>query len=219
MAENVWSISAESQTTFSWNYAGGREALLALYEKGKNRQWNAGDRLDWSLPVDPDNPFGMRDDQIPIYGSAAWGKLDEKGRAEVRRHVACWQFSQFLHGEQGGLMAVAKIVQTVPDIDAKFFAATQVVDEARHAETYSRFLREKIGFTYAIDGSLQALFADVVSDSRWDMTYLGVQILIEGLALAAFAVVRDSATNPLARAINAYVMEDEARHVAFGRLA
>ena len=59
----------------------------------------------------------------------------------------------------------------------------------------------------------------MLTDSRWDMTYLGMQVLIEGLALAAFASIRDQAKNPLAAAVNAYVMQDEARHVAFGRLA
>src|SRR5207248_4791211 len=60
---------------------------------------------------------------------------------------------------------------------------------------------------------------DVIEDSRWDMTYLGMQVLIAGLALAAFGLIRNSATEPLARALNAYVMQDEARHVMFGRLA
>ncbi|MGH3171949.1 MAG: ferritin-like domain-containing protein, partial [Trebonia sp.] len=57
------------------------------------------------------------------------------------------------------------------------------------------------------------------ADSRWDMPYLGMQVLIEGLALAAFGVQRDVAANPLVKQLLAYVMQDEARHVAFGRLA
>jgi hypothetical protein len=137
----------------------------------------------------------------------------------VKLHTSSWQFSQFLHGEQGALICAAKIVQTVPDVDSKFYAATQVVDEARHVETYSRFLQEKLGLAYPINPHLKALLNDVVGDSRWDLTYLGMQVIIEGLALAAFGLIRDVAENPLARAVNAYVMEDESRHVAFGRLA
>jgi hypothetical protein len=133
--------------------------------------------------------------------------------------MASWQFSQFLHGEQGALICASKIVQTVPDMDSKFYAATQVVDEARHVETYSRFLYEKLELAYPINVHLKSLLDDVVTDSRWDMTFLGMQVLIEGLALAAFGLIRDIASNPLARAVNAYVMEDESRHVAFGRLA
>src|SRR3989449_9661486 len=127
--------------------------------------------------------------------------------------------SQFMHGEQGALMAAARIVQTVPDLDAKFYAATQVMDEARHVEAYARLLNEKLGIAYPITPGLKALLETVLTDRRWDMTYLGMQILIEGLALAAFQRIRDYAKNRLAASVNAYVMQDEARHVAFGRLA
>ena len=124
-----------------------------------------------------------------------------------------------MHGEQGALICTAKIVQQVPSMDAKFYAATQVIDEARHVEAYSRLLHDKFELAYPITPTLQRLLDDVLSDSRWDMTYLGMQVLIEGLALAAFATIRDQSQNPLAASVNAYVMQDEARHVAFGRFA
>ena len=145
--------------------------------------------------------------------------MGEQDRNEVRRHSAAWRFSQFMHGEQGALVCTAKIVQSVPDLDAKFYAATQVIDEARHVEVYSRYLHEKLELVYPMNPNLASLLHDVISDSRWDMTYLGMQVLIEGLALAAFGLIRNQATEPLGRAINAYVMQDEARHVMFGRLA
>ncbi|HEX6310836.1 MAG TPA: long-chain fatty aldehyde decarbonylase, partial [Acidimicrobiia bacterium] len=130
-----------------------------------------------------------------------------------------WQFSQFMHGEQGALVCTAKIVQTVPSVDAKFYAATQVIDEARHVEVYSRYLYDKLELAYPLNANLKSLLDDAISDRRWDMTYLAMQVLIEGLALAAFGLIRNQAQEPLAKAINAYVMQDEARHVAFGRLA
>ena len=116
-------------------------------------------------------------------------------------------------------MCAAKIVQTVPDMESKFYAATQVMDEARHVEAYSRLLHEKFKLAYPITPTLAKLLEATITDRRWDMTYLGMQILIEGLALAAFQRIRDNSTNPLCAAVNAYVMQDEARHVAFGRLA
>ena len=116
-------------------------------------------------------------------------------------------------------MCTAKIVQQVPGIDAKFYASTQVIDEARHVEAYSRLLHEKFELVYPINPHLQALLADTLSATEWDFTYLGMQVLIEGVALAAFGIIRDQSTNPLAAAVTAYVMQDEARHVAFGRLA
>jgi hypothetical protein len=214
-----WQVPTGSTTSFSWDYDQGRDRLLNLYEKGKQRQWNATDRIDWSHPVDKDDPLRTPEEAISIYGSRTWERLGPTERAQVKLHMASWQFSQFLHGEQGALICASKIVQTVPDMDSKFYAATQVMDEARHVEAYSRYLFEKLELAYPINPHLKALLNDVVGDSRWDMTYLGMQVLIEGLALAAFGVIRDLAVDPLGRAINAYVMQDEARHVAFGRLA
>ncbi len=214
-----WTIHGAFPTTFQWEYEDARKALLNLYEKGKNLQWNTNQRIDWSQDLDPENPQELPDETISIFGSPVWDRMTRPERANLRRHLQAWSNSQFLHGEQGALVCTAKIVQQVPNIDSKFYAATQVIDEARHVETYSRLLHEKFELAYPITPTLKRLLNDVLSDPRWDMTYLGMQILIEGLALAAFAGIRDLAKNSLAAAVNAYVMQDEARHVAFGRLA
>jgi hypothetical protein len=161
----------------------------------------------------------MGDEFCPIYGSRQWDLLSQNERDELGHHLSAWLFSQFLHGEQGALTVAARIVESVPDMDSKFYAATQAMDEARHVELFARFMREKIGLYYPVNPDLAKLLADALGDSRWDMPYLGMQVLIEGLALAAFGVHRDLANNALAKQLLAYVMQDEARHVAFGRLA
>jgi hypothetical protein len=217
--QTEWKFDGNTETFFTWEYDEPREALLQLYAKGKKQQWDAAERIDWSLDLDPENPMMLDDRVIQIYGTDIWNRMTEKEHCQVRHHLQASQISQFMHGEQGALIATAKIVQTVPDLDSKFYAATQVMDEARHVEAYSRLLHEKFELAYPITPGLKALLEDGLSDSRWDMTYLTMQILIEGLALAAFQRIRDQSKNPLASAINAYVMQDEARHVAFGRLA
>ncbi|MBV9411667.1 MAG: ferritin-like domain-containing protein [Acidimicrobiia bacterium] len=214
-----WEIDSPSTTVFDFDYKGGRDQLLRLYDKGTRRQWIGSDRIDWSQDVDPEGPVGMPDELHPIFGTPWWDKMNDKERMEARRHVEAWRFSQFMHGEQGALICTAKIVQTVPNVDSKFYAATQVIDEARHVEVYSRYLYDKVQLVYPLNKNLESLLNDVIEDSRWDMTYLGMQVLIEGLALAAFGTIRNMATEPLAKAINAYVMQDEARHVMFGRIA
>jgi hypothetical protein len=215
----AWTLTAPVRTEFTWEYDQGRSDLLALYEKGKRQQWNAQDRIDWSGTLDPDNPMQLPDDTISLYDTDLWRKLPPHRVAELRRCIQTLQLSQFLHGEQGALICAAKIVQQVQGIDAKFYAATQVVDEARHVEAYSRLLHEKFAAVFPINKALQALIGDVIERSEWDFTYLGMQVVIEGLALAAFQGIRDKAQNRLAAQVNAYVMQDEARHVAFGRLA
>ncbi|MFH7338416.1 ferritin-like domain-containing protein [Streptomyces sp. KHY 26] len=217
--EPAWQVPASGAARFSWEYDDGRERLLALYQKGKDRQWDGTKRIDWDLEVDPYDALGTPDEATALYGTPYWDRMSERERGELRRHFASWQFSQFLHGEQGAMICAARIVESVPDLDAKFYSATQTMDEARHAEIYGRFLHEKIGLVYPIDDNLQSLLGDTLRDSRWDMPYLGMQVLIEGLALAAFGMIRDTTDKPLPRQILTYVMQDEARHVAFGRMA
>lgn len=217
--EDIWKAPSAFQNALTWEYLDGRESLMNLYQKGKDKQWDALTRIDWSQDLDPENPMEMPDESIPIFGSDMFRKLSPREVAEMRRHVQSWQISQFLHGEQGALVCTAKIVQQVPFMDAKYYASTQVMDEARHVEAYARLLHDKFELAYPINPSLRRLLDDILRDSRWDMTYLGMQILIEGLALAAFGLIRDQAENTLAASVNAYVMQDEARHVAFGRLA
>ncbi|MEU7132380.1 ferritin-like domain-containing protein [Streptomyces sp. NPDC046261] len=215
----VWEVPAGGAARFGWDYDDGRERLLALYQKGKDKQWDAAKRIDWDQEVDPYDPLGVPDENLVIYDTPYWTKMSDADKRELRRHFASWQFSQFLHGEQGALVCASRIVESVPDLDAKFYSATQAMDEARHVEIYSRFLHEKIGMLYPVNTSLQSLLDDTLRDARWDMPYLGMQVLIEGLALAAFGMLRDSTHKPLPKQILAYVMQDEARHVAFGRMA
>ncbi|MFV2120680.1 ferritin-like domain-containing protein [Streptomyces sp. Act-28] len=214
-----WQVPASGAARFSWEYDEGRDRLLALYQKGKDKQWDGARRIDWDLEVDPYNPLGTPDEAMTVHGTRHWAKMTERDRGDLRRHYAAWQFSQFLHGEQGAMICAARIIEAVPDLDAKFYSATQAMDEARHAEIYGRFLHEKIGMLYPINDNLRSLLGDTLRDSRWDMPYLGMQVLIEGLALAAFGMIRDTTDKPLPKQILAYVMQDEARHVAFGRMA
>ncbi|MEV8307991.1 ferritin-like domain-containing protein [Streptomyces flavidovirens] len=218
-SDPLWQVPASGAARFSWEYDEGRARLLALYQKGKDKQWDGATRIDWDIEVDPYDPLGTPDETLNLYGTRHWAKMTEKDKGDLRRHYSSWQFSQFLHGEQGAMVCAARIVESVPDLDAKLYSATQTMDEARHAEIYSRFLHEKVGMLYPVNDSLQGLLGDTLRDSRWDMPYLGMQVLIEGLALAAFGMIRDTTDKALPKQILAYVMQDEARHVAFGRMA
>jgi hypothetical protein len=214
-----WVVPGMANASFNWEYDEGRDRMLSLYEKGKTKQWNTNERIDWSLDIDIESQAFMPDEYVPIYGSSMWERLSRAEKDKVRHHYSAWLTSQFLHGEQGALICAARTVETVPEIDSKFYGATQVMDEARHVETYSRYLQDKLELAYPINPHLKELLNSTLTDNRWDMTYLGMQIMIEGVALAAFSMVRDFTEEPLAKAINAYVMQDEARHVAFGLLA
>ncbi len=214
----VWSVPQDFECAFDWRYDDGRAHMMHLYQKGKDMQWDALSRIDWGLEFDTENPMQIPDEFTGLYHTRFWAKMSEREKADTRRHFQAWTMSQFMQGEQAAMICAAKIVTQVPDLDAKFYASTQVMDEARHVEAYKKFL-EKLGLAYPMTKPLQTLVDQALRDSRWDMTYLAMQVVIEGLALAAFGNIREISKNKLTQQVNAFVMQDESRHVAFGRLA
>ena len=211
-------LSTTFDTCYTWNYEATRLELRNLYEKAKRDQWNATDQLAWSTSVDPEAEL-VPDFQIPVYGTHIWAKLTPGEIKKLRREALSWTLSQFMHGEQGALLATAQIVNATPWIESKFYAASQVMDEARHVEVYSRYLREKLTGSYPVNQHLKSLLDQILTDSRWDMKYLGMQIMVEGLAMAAFGYMHKMCNEPLLRDLTHYVMKDESRHVAFGVLS
>jgi hypothetical protein len=212
-------IAVAHPLTYTWEYACTRPELRVLYEKSKDLVWNARTALDWSHPVDP-TAENMPDTYNPLYGTPLWAKLDpKKDIPQLRQHQASYMLSNFLHGEQGALLATAQIVELAPTADAKFYAAAQVFDEARHVEAYDRYLREKIELVYPVSKYLKELLDMILTDSRWDLKFLGMQIMVEGLALGAFGLIHATTQEALIRQITQMIMQDEARHVAFGVLS
>jgi len=211
----IEAIPSNFPTVYCWDYEVTRKELRALYERAKVEQWNAQTTPDWSVDVEV-TPERYPDERIPFFGTEYWDRMTEKEKQAVRLGVTSWSLSQFMHGEQGALLATAKIVKSVPNMDAKFYAATQVMDEARHVEVYHKYLTEKLEGSWPITPPLRTLLDAILTDSRWDMTYLGMQILVEGLALAAFGMIYNTTKEPLIKQITQYIMADEARHVAFG---
>ena len=218
-------VKNNADTLFSWDYSLARPQLRKLYEKAKVGQWNATTDLPWETPVDIEGTIAAdqaaigRGFDMSLYGDTPVKNWEQKEWLEFGVQARKWSLSQFLHGEQGALICTAKIVETVPWYDAKLYASTQVMDEARHVEVFARYLDEKLEGGYQINAHLRALLDDIVTDSRWDMTYLGMQIMVEGLALAAFGYMHQLTGEPLLKKLLRYVMSDEARHVAFGVLS
>jgi hypothetical protein len=228
--EAIHTVQDNADAIFTWDYEkGARPALNRLYEKAKTSQWNGETDLPWATEVDQEavvlanaaaNLGGLAggiDDSV--IADSPFARWTEKEWIQVGVESQNWTLSQFMHGEQGALLCTAKIVETVPWIDAKYYASTQVMDEARHVEVFAKYLDDKLSGHYPINAHLKLLLDDIVNDSRWDMTYLGMQIMVEGLALAAFGFIHQLTTEPLLKQLLRYVMSDEARHVAFGVLS
>jgi hypothetical protein len=218
-------VKDNADAIFTWDYSMARPQLRKLYEKAKVGQWNATTDLPWDTEVDLEKVVSA--DQIAVaagidpnhYSGTVIERWGQKEWLDFGMQQRKWTLSQFLHGEQGALICTAKITETVPWYDAKLYASTQVVDEARHVEVFARYLDEKLGGGYQVNAHLRMLLDDIVNDARWDMTYLGMQVMVEGLALAAFGFMHQMTEEPLLKQLLRYVMSDEARHVAFGVLS
>src|SRR5580704_6184828 len=218
-------IKDNADRLFLWDYDRDRGQLVTLYNKAMGSQWNSVTDLDWSTPVDPERLVAEQESPLlavarvagtlPGSPMAAWG---EKEYSQLGIEFFKANLSQFMHGEQGAMMTAAKIVETVPWIDAKYYASTQTMDEARHTEVFAKYLRTKLGEAYPMSPFLKAQIWSLLEDPRWDIAYLGMQIVIESLALAAFGDMLRRNKEPLLTKLLRYVMSDEARHVAFGVL-
>jgi hypothetical protein len=225
MDESITVINDAAERLFLWNYDRDRGQLVTLYNKAMGSQWSSVTDLDWSIDVDPErvvaeqNAPGMvlarEAGTMPGSPLATWG---EKEYSQLGLEFFKATLSQFMHGEQGAMMTAAKIVETVPWIDAKYYASTQTMDEARHTEVFAKYLSTKMGDAYPMSPFLKAQIWALLEDARWDIAYLGMQIVIESLALAAFGDMLRRTEEPLLKKLLRYVMSDEARHVAFGVL-
>jgi hypothetical protein len=206
---------------FEWRYARGEPEMARLYEAAKASQWNASKDLDWSIDVDPESaehPL-IPDALIPLANHPGFVKLSPRDKGRQRRALMAWMLSQFLHGEQGALFAAAQVTEAVPWLDAKLYGSTQVVDEGRHIETFHGYLTRKLERLYQINDNLYVVIDALMTDGRWDLKFLGMQIMIERLALGAFGFLRGATHEPLLKQLLTFVIGDEARHVHYGVLA
>ena len=201
--------------SYVWDYGSADGKIKRLYRLGKELNWNAETDLDWTLEYAKDSsPSGKGGN--PLKGFPGYEALPYERKLEYGWHAHSWAMSQFLHGEQGALLVASQLVSCAPTYEAKLYAASQTFDEARHVEVFTRYLRDKVGFTYPVNEHLKSLLDKIMTDPRWDLKFIGMQIIIEGLALAAFNTARMFTRIDLLRDIMNLVIRDEARHVAFG---
>ena len=200
-------------TTYAWDYAIGHPQMRRLYERAKSAQWSAAD-LPWDTDVDLEADLFELD---PAWAKADWyRRLDPRQQRRLNVEYNSNLISNFIHGEQGALTAAAQLVTAVPDMDSKLYAASQVFDEARHVEVFSRYVEEKLDNLYPCTQNLFNLMQAITIESRWDFKFLGMQLVVEGLAIAAFMSLLHRTREPLLQALIRRVLQDEARHVAFG---
>ncbi|MBW2448124.1 MAG: ferritin-like domain-containing protein [Deltaproteobacteria bacterium] len=214
--ETAEALKAPMEICWQFDYEIGIEKLRNLYSKSKQRQWDAEVDIDWSQPVDPSKPI-IDEGQFMFDRLSVIKKLSPSKREEFTAHMSCHLLSQFLHGEQGAMMTAAALTHAVPDYEGKLYAATQTMDEARHVEVYERYIN-KLAVIYPISPWLKSLIDVTLQADHWVKIAIGMNMVVEGLALGAFHNMRRATTCELLRSITNNVLQDEARHVAFGNV-
>jgi hypothetical protein len=202
--------------SYNWDYTVADNRIKKLYELGKELNWNGSIDLKWDYTHPADEKLVDPDEQLPHEALEAYQNLTEEEKILFDRHSTAELMSQFLHGEQGALLVASQLASCAPTYNAKLYAASQTFDEARHVEVFNRYLQEKIGIHYPINPALKQLLDKILTDERWDLKFIGMQIIIEGLALAAFQMLKTITKDPLLKQLLHYVVRDEARHVTFG---
>ena len=213
------SIPATLTTVFEYDYRVQAEDMRSLYEKAKRDQWNAARDVDWSTPEPPDGRL-LADDLVDIAGSAWWERLSESDRVALNRAVTAWRLSVLVYGEQGAMLACSQLVDIVPGADRKFFQATQVMDEARHTEVLEQYLQTRLaGRHYPMPDNERILFDAILTDARWYIKTIALQLVAETFAVSLFRMMAQCARDPLLADICRRVLADESRHMGFGMLA
>jgi ferritin-like protein len=212
-------IPSSIETVFEFDYSVQTEDMRSLYEKAKRDQWNAAKDIAWGTPETPDGRV-LADELIDIHGSPIWARLGEKDRVELNRRIAAWRLSVLVYGEQGALLACSQLVDTVAGVDEKFFQATQVMDEARHNEVLERYLAERLGgLHYPMPENERVLFDAILTDSRWYIKTIALQLVAETFAVAMFKMMAEAAVDPVLREVCRRILQDESRHMGFGMLS
>jgi hypothetical protein len=212
-------IPGSFDTVFEFDYSVQAEDMRSLYEKAKRDQWNAVRDIAWDAPPTDDGRV-LADELIDIYGSPLWERLGERERVELNRHIAAWRLSVLLYGEQGAMLACSQMVDIVTGTDQKFFQATQVVDEARHNEVLERYLERRLDAVhYPMPDNERLLFDCILTDSRWYIKTIALQLVAETFAVAMFKMMGEAAVDPVLREVCRRILQDESRHMGFGMLA
>ena len=203
---------------WTWEYGSQVEELRSLYEKGKVNQWNAEHDLDWSVPVSKDEWVLKPEGSILAQMCKLMGQDEATQKAAAFDELG-YTLSQLLHGEQAALQLCGQLTNVCEKMDEKWYAASQVTDEARHIEALSKFMQRKMGTIYPIGPTLKILLDRLLEADSAQQKTLGMQCLFEGVAVGVFDFMRQESANDLFSDMLRRIEQDEARHAAFGVLS
>ena len=202
--------------SYNWDYTVQDNRIKKLYELGKKLNWNVEEDVDWTPKYE-----GLQDEEFEFENSQwerhpTYKTWNTEKRKDFFRDLTSWSLSQFLHGEQGALLVASQLASCAPTFNAKLYAASQTFDEARHVEAFNKYIQTRLKKSWPIGRALKGLLDKILTDPRWDLKFIGMQVVIEGLALAAFQTSKESSSDEVYKNMIELIIRDEARHVTFG---
>jgi len=184
--------------------------------------WDPLDKkyIDFDEPFDIEHVQMMPDDQIfQLQIPYVRDHLEKTGqKVKFANEMQLWSFSSILHGEQGALNLSASLCHVLKDQGAQEYAANQTREEARHVTAFAKFVKSRWGRPRPCGAVLKALLVDIISAPEVYKKIIGMQMLVEGLAMGAFATGYKYNQDPVARKLFQLVMTDEAFHHKFGKI-
>jgi hypothetical protein len=174
--------------------------------------------LDYAQKFDLEREPLLPLERFPELNCAATDHLDERTKIRLANQIQRWNLSNILHGEQGALSLSASLCDILIDPGAQEYAANQAREEARHVAAFSRYVEVRWGTPYPVGRVLGEFLADIVASPIVYKKLVGMQMLLEGLAMGAFANLHAHARDPLLRRLVQLVMTDEAFHHKFGKI-
>ncbi len=182
--------------------------------------WDPLDKkyIDFSEPFDTATQQILPDDFFPIFSTKLGEKLSPEQHIRFANQSARWSISSILHGEQGALALSASLCHILRDPGAQEYAANQTREEARHVTGFAAYIKARWGTPLPCGPTLQDLLTEIVLAPEVYKKIIGMQMLVEGLAMGAFATLYQKSTDPLLVKLCQLVMTDEAFHHKFGKI-
>src|ERR1700749_1062068 len=184
--------------------------------------WDPLDKkyIDFDEPFDLVNEPMMPEDMQPMLKLPyiAEKLKDRQERVRFINYMQLWNFSSILHGEQGALNLSASLCHVLKDQGAQEYAANQTREEARHVTAFAKYIKSRWGRPVPCGAALKALLIEIIESPEVYKKIIGMQMLVEGLAMGAFATGFKYNRDPLARELFQLGMTDEACHHKFGKI-
>ena len=202
-------------------YAERTDAFDEIISATVDHFWDPNDKryLDFdSSPMNLDEEMIMPPEFCIELQTSIADKLDEGQKIKLANQNTRFIVSTLLHGEQGALSLSASLTSILRDPGSQEYAANQTREEARHVAGFSNYVKTRWGTPVQSGETVRHFLTDIIRSPAVYKKLIGMQMMIEGLAMGAFATIQRDTNDPLLKRLIQFTMADEAGHHKFGKI-